>query len=161
MRHPLSPSPSLSLSLSLVFCPCLSFSLYLSPFLSYSSALVVDLLSSFLGSTKKSDLRRRATETWDFVVDDGRVTLTLLICMQHRLPVNWETRADWEIRSLWQEQEGTLVLASLTKVGVWKSEDLEIWLEVYRVRSDNMYKRVRGDSLWKNKRKMCSDTFLF
>ena len=54
---------SLSLSLSLVFCPCLSFSLYLSPFLSYSSALVVDLLSSFLGSTKKSDLRRRATET--------------------------------------------------------------------------------------------------
>ena len=53
----------LSLSLSLVFCPCLSFSLYLSLFLSYSSALVVDLLSSFLGSTKKSDLRRRATET--------------------------------------------------------------------------------------------------
>lgn len=154
MRHPLS--------LSLVLCLCLSFSLYLSPFLSYSSALVVDLLSSFLDSTKKSDLRRRATETWDFVVvDDGRVTLTLLICMQHRLPVNWESRADWEIRSLWQEQEGTLLLASLTKVGVCMSEDPEIWLEVYRVRSDNMYKRARGDSLWKNGRKMCSETFLF
>lgn len=40
------------------------------------------------------------------------------------------------------------------------SEGLEIWFEVYGVRSDNMYKLARGDSLWKNKRKMWSETFL-